>query len=406
MKAVVFENSFPRLAMTKVLSAFGAWAFTAPTSPFVLREVEAPGLLGDDWCVLDTKLCGLCGSDVKQASLDGAFDNPMTAYISFPHVLGHEVTGRVAKAGPRAGVQEGQRVLLYPNLSCATRGLPPCEWCARGHYTQCLSYTKGALPPSIHTGNCSAVPGGLAPQVPAHALQCLALPDDVSDEVAVLGDPFAVGLHSVLRAPPPKEGTVVVYGCGTIGLCTVAVLRLLYPQVRVVAVARFEHQAALAAKLGAHLVLPHAPELALVERLAQETGADLLRPWNGLPVCNGGVDVVYDTVASAKTLEVGVRVLRSRGALSIVGVSTPKRFEWTTLYFKELHLVGSNAFALETIDGQTRHGQQWYLDWVREGRIDVSALVTHKVPFAEYRRAFTTAIEQQRHASVKVVLEH
>jgi threonine dehydrogenase-like Zn-dependent dehydrogenase len=303
-------------------------------------------------------------------------------------------------------VKEGQRVLLYPNLSCATRGLPPCEWCARGHYTQCLSYTKGALPSSIHTGNCSTVPGGLAQQVPAHALQCLALPDDVSDEVAVLGDPFAVGLHAVLRAPPPPGGTVVVYGCGTIGLCTIAIARLLHPQVRVVAVARFEHQAALATKLGAHLVLPHASELALVERLAHETGAELLRPWNGLPVCNGGVDVVYDTVASAKTLEVGVRVLRSRGSLSIVGVSTPKRFEWTPIYFKELHLVGSNAFALETIAGETRPGQQWYLDWVREGRVDVSALVTHKVPFAEYRRAFTTAIEQRRHASVKVVIEH
>jgi threonine dehydrogenase-like Zn-dependent dehydrogenase len=338
--------------------------------------------------------------------MDGAIDNPMTAYISFPHVIGHEVVGCVAQAGARSGVREGQRVLLYPNLSCAMRGLPPCQWCAQGQYAQCLSYTKGSLPPSIHTGNCSTVPGGLAEQLPAHAKQLLALPDEVPDQVAVLADPFAVGLHSVLRAPPPPAGTVVVYGCGTIGLCTIAILRLLYPQVRVIAVARFDHQAALATKLGAHLVLPHAPELQLVERLASETGAELLKPWNGLPVCNGGVDVVYDTVASAKTLEVGVRVTRSRGALCIVGVSKPQRFEWTTIYFKELQLIGSNAFALETIDGETRHGQQWYLDWVRERRVDVSALVTHRFPFAQYKRAFTTAIEQQRAGSVKVVLEY
>jgi threonine dehydrogenase-like Zn-dependent dehydrogenase len=43
---------------------------------------------------------------------------------------------------------------------------------------------------------------------------------------------------------------------------------------------------------------------------------------------------------------------------------------------------------------------------VRERRVDVSALVTHRFPFTQYKRAFTTAIEQQRHGSVKVVVEH
>lgn len=406
MKALVFENSLPRLALTKVLSAFGSWAFTAPTSPFVLRELPEPDLLGDDWAVLETSLCGLCGSDIKQASLDGAWDNPMTAYISFPHVLGHEVVGRITRAGGASGVREGQRVLLYPNLSCAMRGVEPCEWCARGHLAQCLSYTRGALPPSIHTGNCSLVPGGFAERVPVHARQCIALPDDVSDEVAVLGDPFAVGLHSVLRAPPPKGGTAVVYGCGTIGLCTVGVLRLLYPDTRVIAVTRFPHQAEAAQKLGAHLTLPHAPERALVERLAQETKADLLSPWNGLPVLNGGADVVYDTVASARTLEVGVRVTRSRGSICIVGVSKPERFEWTPIYFKEIHLVGSNAFAMETIDGRTRHGQEWYLDFVRERRFDPAPLLTHRFPFADYKQAFAAAFDQRGSRSIKVALDH
>ena len=57
--------------------------------------------------MLRTRLCGICGSDAKQVFLDGALDNPMTALISFPQVLGHEVVGdgraRRARGAARAG---------------------------------------------------------------------------------------------------------------------------------------------------------------------------------------------------------------------------------------------------------------------------------------------------------------
>ena len=75
------------------------------------------------------------------------------------------------------------------------------------------------------------------------------MPEDVSDEAAVLADPFSVSLHAVLREPPPAGGTALVYGCGTLGLLAVAILRALHPSVRVLAVARFAHQAAARAPL-------------------------------------------------------------------------------------------------------------------------------------------------------------
>ena len=46
------------------------------------------------------RLCGVCGSDTKQVYLNGSYDNPMTAYISFPQVLGHEVVATVERVGP------------------------------------------------------------------------------------------------------------------------------------------------------------------------------------------------------------------------------------------------------------------------------------------------------------------
>ena len=54
------------------------------------------------------------------------FDNPMTAVISFPHVLGHEVVGTVVEAGKDVRqVKKGDRVACYPWITCAVRGLPP-----------------------------------------------------------------------------------------------------------------------------------------------------------------------------------------------------------------------------------------------------------------------------------------
>ena len=98
------------------------------------------------------------------------------------------------------------------------------------------------------------------------------------------------------------------------GLCAVAVLRALYPEVAVAVVARFDAQAELARRFGADMVLAHEPRLAVIEELVAWGGGRLRQPLQGLPMAYpGAVDVVYDTVGKPETFEVGVRVLRSRG---------------------------------------------------------------------------------------------
>jgi threonine dehydrogenase-like Zn-dependent dehydrogenase len=120
---------------------------------------------------------------------------------------------------------------------------------------------------------------------------------------------------------------------------------------------------------------------------------------------NGGVDVVYDTVGTAETLEVGVRVTRSRGSVSVTGVEAPRRFEWTPLYWKELRLVGSNAFGVEEWEGRRQHAMAWYLELVAQGRLDVTALLTHRFPLDGWREAFLACREQGRSGAVKVLFE-
>ena len=406
MRALVFGNDMWRLAATKLLSAVSPRAFVGPLAPIRLREIPAPALPAPDWAVARTRLCGLCGSDSKQVFMNGAFDNPMTAMISWPQVLGHEVVGVIDEVGP--GVTQraiGQRVVLNPWLSCATRGLPLCDWCEEGDFAQCLNFARGHAAPGIHSGNSATATGGFAPRVPAHESQWIPIPDEVSDDAAVLADPFSVSLHAILRTPPPPGGTALVYGAGTLGLLAIAILRAIHPHVRVFAVARFDHQARLAEKLGAERVLRHQPTLSIIESVAELCGAEIATPWRGLPMLLGGADVVYDTVSSPETFEVGLRVAGIRASIVALGVEPPRRFEWTPLYFKELSVVGSNGFGIEEYENRRQHAMEWYFEFLRAKRIDVTPIITHRYPLARYRDAFMTCYAQGEHGAVKVLFD-
>ncbi len=406
MRALLAENSVVRLVATRLLATIHPRAFLGPTSAIQLREIPEPVLPAEDWAIARTRLCGLCGSDYKQVFMNGSIDNPMTGYISWPQVLGHEVVGVLEHVGRAVDERRiGERVLLNPWLSCATRGLPPCEWCAQGALAQCTNFGKGAIAPGIHTGNSSTATGGFAPRVPAHESQWIPIPDGVSDEAAVLADPFAVSLHAILRNPPSEDGTVLVYGCGTLGLLAMEILRALYPGVRVLAVARFPHQAKLAERFGAERVLSHRPTREIIACIGTFCDAEEVQPWRGLPVLNGGVDVIYDTVSSAETFEVGVRSVRSRGTIVALGVEPPKRFEWTPLYFKEIAIVGSNGFGVEELEGRRQHAMAWYLEWAASGRVDATPILTHRFALEDYRDAFMTCYAQGEHEAVKVLFD-
>lgn len=378
------------------------------TTPMALTEVPDPELRGPDWAVLRTRLTGICGSDVKQVLMDfeGPADSPMTAFISFPQILGHEVVATVLEAGPDAGVEVGQRVVLNPWLSCAVRGIDPlCPACEAGDWSLCQRFHDGSLAPGIHTGNSADATGGFAEMLPAHRQMLIPVPDDVPDEVAVLADPFSVSLHAVTRNPPPAGGRAVVYGAGALGTCATAILRALYPDVEVAVVARWDAQAELAGRLGA-TVVRHEPRLAVIEQLAAWSGGVLRTPWEGLPTAwPGGIDVIYDTVGAPATLEVGLRVLRARGTLVQLGLSSMDRCEWTPWYLKEARLVGSNAFGIEEVEGVRRHAMAHYLELVRAGRIDLDGMLTHRFVLEHWRDAFTTIIDQGTTGAIKVAFD-
>ncbi len=396
MKALVFRHSLAREAAAALAGRVRRRAFVSRLGPVRLAELPEQPLPGPGWVRVRTLVSGLCGSDVKQIVLNGARDNPLTALVSFPHVLGHEAVGRREDTG--------ERVVLNPWLSCAPRGIdPPCEACRAGRYPWCRSFRSGALPASIHLGNCAAAAGAHAERFAAHASQLLAVPEHVSDEAAVLADPVSVSLRSILLAPPASGQPALVYGSGTLALAAIALLRHLYPATRVWAVTRPGPRAALAERLGAHEVLPARPD-DLVARVARLAGAAPLRPWSGRDWLQDGPAVVYDTIGSAETVETALRLLATGGTLVISGVEPPRRFEWTPLYFKELRVIGSNAFGAENVGGVVKHAFEHYFDFVAAG-LDVTPVITHRFPLDHWREAVLTAKDSRRTGAVKVLLE-
>ena len=180
--------------------------------------------------------------------------------------------------------------------------------------------------------------------------------------------------------------------------------RALYPDVEVLVVARFEAQAELARKLGA-TVIGHTPASQVIEAAAAWSGG-VLRLSDGLPMAfPGGIDVVYDTVGKQETFEVGTRVLKARGTLVKAGVHGPTWWEDTPLYFKEISMVGSNAFGVEAVDGVRRHGIEHYLELVAGGRVDLSEMLTHRYALDGWRDAFTALATQDTSGAIKVAFD-
>lgn len=408
MRALVFEMNVPRMAVARVLGAFSTRAYVGRFSTVRYREVPDPVLPADDWVVIRPRYCGICGSDYKQVFMDGNLDNPMTSLISFPQILGHEVVGVIEKVGPAVGQRKvGERVVLNPWLSCGPRGFEqPCPSCAEGNFSRCYNFTKGILPPGIHTGNSSAATGGFAELVPAHESMCIPIPEGIGFREAVLADPYSVSLHAILNFPPQEKETVLVYGCGTLGLLSIAILRTLYPAVRVLAVYRFDHQRELALKFGAEEAISWRPLKNLIPSIASLTGAEILTPQHGKPMLNGGVQAIYDSVGTAETMEIGVRVCDWRAKIVITGVATPRRFEWTPLYFKEISIIGSNAFGVETYKGTRRHAMEIYFDLIKTMGVDVTAILTHRFRLDQYAEALLACRHQGKSGAVKVLFEY
>src|SRR5271167_3552895 len=175
-----------------------------------VEEVPVPEVATGE-VLIKVAACGICGTDIKKI---------YQRYVEPPQILGHELAGTVVAVGP--GVTKwkpGDRVMSFHHTPCGT-----CFYCERRLFSQCAQYKSTGL-----TGGFTPNGGGFAEYVKAMPWVAergiVALPDDVSFEEATFIEPINTIVKAVQKARIVAGETVLIAGCGPIGLQLLMVIQ-------------------------------------------------------------------------------------------------------------------------------------------------------------------------------------
>ena len=402
MKALTFDYTIPRYLLTGALSDRWPQVLTSDIAPMQVREVEDPVLPGPAWVKVRPRLSGFCGSDLSIAKCHESLT--LEPFSSSPFVVGHEVCGEIAEAGDEVeGFAVGDRVVVMPALSCRQRGIdPPCRMCAQGRFQLCENWTEGGLAPGMFIGSTQGLPGFISEMGVAHSAQLHKVPEKVSDENAVLTEPFSTPLTMVINNSIKAGETALVFGHGVMGLCTVAALKALHPDVRILGVEVDPHHSEVARGMGVEeVVKPGGKQF--YRRIAELTGAKMYTPRMAKPILIGGVDRVFDAVGSTDTVQASLRVLANGGTYNLLGITQIKRIDWTPVWLKELTLKGIYAYQEDEFEGRRAHDFELALDLFEQGKLELAHLITHRFTLDEWPKALDTALNKGREKAIKIV---
>ncbi|HEY6042274.1 MAG TPA: alcohol dehydrogenase catalytic domain-containing protein [Anaerolineae bacterium] len=422
MKAIRFDTAVPRNKLGRAMLALapttmirlGRWIDRIYPSLMwsglmntYLDEVPEPPLPNDEWVRVNTRYGGICGSDTAIIHLSTS--EYYTALTKTPITIGHENVGRISLVGANVkGWSVGDRVVVEPLLWCKPRRFTDlCRYCARGEINLCERVTEGTVSPGLLIGGCRDTGGSWSPSFVAHESQLYRVPDHVSDENALLVEPFAIGLHAALQYFPRDDETVLILGAGIIGLGTLAALRTLGSKARLLVLARYDFQAEAARRLGASEIISAARSNDYYTDIAKRTGARVLQPLTGKRVVIGGVDRTYECVGNDSSLDDAVRLTRGDGTVVIIGEQgITHDVDWSAIFLKELDVRASYTYHHdESFEGKKWRTFDLALDWMERGVLDIGWLVTHRYKLAEYRHALDAVSHRGASKVIKAVFE-
>jgi L-iditol 2-dehydrogenase len=176
-----------------------------------VEEVPVPGVAEGE-VLIKVAACGVCGTDIKKI---------FHGYVAPPQILGHELAGTVVAIGPRVTKwKPGDRVMSFHHIPCGK-----CFYCERRLFSQCKQYKTTGL-----TAGFTPNGGGFAEYVKAMPWVAergiVALPDSVSFEEATFIEPINTIAKAVQKARVTASESVLILGCGPIGLQLLMVAKL------------------------------------------------------------------------------------------------------------------------------------------------------------------------------------
>lgn len=435
MTALVYDNGPLRWTACKVAGLFAPGVFWSRLGGLRLRQVPVPELPSPEWVRLRPILGGICGTDLAVITQRHHPANILQAFSSLPAVVGHENVSIVEEVGPAVTRwRPGDRVVVESALSCVPRGISPlCPACAAGRFTLCDNFREGPLPPGSMIGWNAFTGGSWAPCFVAHESQLYRVPEAMTDEEALLTDPIAGALHAILRHPPPAGANVLILGAGLLGMGVAAAIRAMegggpmtglesepvdpesehvaagrHKRCRVTAIIRHDRQRELMQRYGVDETVRVSRKDAQGDRyrrVAERIGGQVIPTRFGHNAFVGGFDIVYDCVGTGESLTDAMKYARAGGTVVELGTSQITLVDTAPLWFDELTLVGANGRAFEEYDGRRMHTYDVVFDLVRQKRLDLSGLLTHRFKIEDYRQAFATLANRSRSGAIKVAFE-
>ena len=299
---------------------------------------------------------GICGSDLHYYQHGGI---GTAIRVREPLVLGHEVSGHVAALGEGVeGLSVGQLVAVSPSRPCGH-----CRYCLEGMPNQCLHMRfYGSAMPFPH------IQGAFREMLVADVAQCVPA-DGLSPAEAAMAEPLAVCLHATRQAGEMVGRSVLVTGCGPIGILSILCAR----------------------RAGADLIV--ATDLSdFTLEMARAAGADVTvnmrdGDLSGYEAEKGTFDVLYECSGAAPALAAGIAAMRPGGTIVQLGLGGDMTVPMQALTAKELSLRGSFRFHEEFAAG---------VSLMHKGLIDVTPFVTHSFPVEDVIEAFETAGDRSR----------
>jgi 2-desacetyl-2-hydroxyethyl bacteriochlorophyllide A dehydrogenase len=293
---------------------------------------------------IQVSYCGICGTDLH------IFHGKMDHRVTFPAVLGHEMSGTIAAVGADVeNYRPGDRVTVMPLDPCGD-----CPACRAGHSHICQRLKFIGID----------VPGAMQSlwTVPAHTLH--RLPDSLSFQQGALIEPIAVACHDVRLAAVKPDEYVVVQGGGPIG--TLVALVAESKGGRVVMTEINPYRIQLAKDLGLDVINPQKTDV--VAMVNEETGG-------------AGADVVFEVSGSAAGAELMTKLPRTRGRICVVAIfAEPPKVDLFRFFWRELRLLGARVYEHQDFDEAIR--------LAASGRLPLDKLVTKVAPMEELTESF------------------
>lgn len=307
---------------------------------FKLREKEAP-IRKDGEALLKVHRVGICGTDLHAYGGNQAF-------FKYPRILGHELAAEVLEIEENdKQLKKGDHVIIMPYVSCGS-----CIACRQGK-TNCCSNIKVL---GVH------IDGGMQEIISVRTDLLIPAKNLSLNEMAIV-EPLAIGAHAIRRAGVEKGETIVVIGCGPIGIGLMKLAQLIGAKVIALDVNNERLQYARN-EIGVAYAFNAMDDPR--ERIAEITHGDM-------------ATAVFDATGNRTALESGITYMSHGGRFVLVGLSKGQlTYDHPQIHAKETTLLCSRNATLEDFEFVMQHIKKFPTD----------SFVTHEVHFSQMIGSF------------------